>query len=797
MAYIPTLSAPTVSGEITASDFKPSGRTGATAASRYVGATASGAPASGTFAVGDFVIDQTGKAWVCTVAGTPGTWTQLAGGSSTLAADTDVSLSSPVGGQVLGYNNVLSKWVNQNQAGLAATTSTAQLGANVTMTTGNTWYDILSVALTPGTWLLIGNIHALASQADALNARLWDGTTTLATASQETVSGADYSETVSAIVSPSTSTTYRLAALCVNGGTVVKTQTLFDPAGNTATYLQAIQLSGNPVGQQAPAVRVYNSANISCANGATTILTFDTNRFDQGTSTSQHSTSANTSRLTCQQAGVYHIGASLLLANNTTGERYASILLNGTTRIAETGGAPDTVGTNGPMLQPHALYQLNVGDYVEVQVFQNSGGALNVLGSGNGNYGAEFWMARIDSGPGAVQPNTKVQLDASPSSGSDVANGSALSTNAWNDVWINQTFNVDDPNSVVDIEVSSAIYVPATSASLVSARLVIDSAGTSINKNLCGGGAPANANAIIVGGLVSVTGLTAGSHTVKLQVYPTGTSSTLYLRTNTAPITDFLTIRVLERKQSSSPPSSTPAPAVRCNNSAAVSLTSGSFTTLSFDTNEFDQGTSSPQHSTSTNPSRLTCRQAGVYVIHATANFSSNATGARLVAILLNGTTWIAWQNVGANPSNNTTLSVSTAYALVVGDYVEVEVFQSSGGALTLNGFASNQDNPVFGMARVDTGSAGVLNVYKPNATASITAVNSLTIVQTSSTTQTLPTAAGVTGQSCIVKNASGVTATTIATTSSQTIDGASTYSLVASLSSVTLTSDGTNWQIT
>ena len=58
----------------------PLGLTGAVAATRYVGATASGAPASGTFAVGDFVIDQTGKVWVCTVAGTPGTWVQVGGG---------------------------------------------------------------------------------------------------------------------------------------------------------------------------------------------------------------------------------------------------------------------------------------------------------------------------------------------------------------------------------------------------------------------------------------------------------------------------------------------------------------------------------------------------------------------------------------------------------------------------------------------------------------------------------------------------------------------------------------------
>lgn len=48
--------------------------TGATASTRYVGGTASVAPTTGTFAVGDFVISQTGHVFVCTVAGTPGTW---------------------------------------------------------------------------------------------------------------------------------------------------------------------------------------------------------------------------------------------------------------------------------------------------------------------------------------------------------------------------------------------------------------------------------------------------------------------------------------------------------------------------------------------------------------------------------------------------------------------------------------------------------------------------------------------------------------------------------------------------
>lgn len=52
----------------------PVGLSGAGAATRYVGGTASGAPTSGSFLVGDFVVDQTGTVRVCVAAGSPGTW---------------------------------------------------------------------------------------------------------------------------------------------------------------------------------------------------------------------------------------------------------------------------------------------------------------------------------------------------------------------------------------------------------------------------------------------------------------------------------------------------------------------------------------------------------------------------------------------------------------------------------------------------------------------------------------------------------------------------------------------------
>lgn len=113
---------PTFTGQaVTGLTFAAGGLTGATATSRYAGATASGAPASGTFAVGDFVVDQTGKIFVCTAAGTPGTWVQIGTAVPT-------SLTYQTGAQASAAPN--------------ATVNVASLTANVGTTDGD-------MALTP------------------------------------------------------------------------------------------------------------------------------------------------------------------------------------------------------------------------------------------------------------------------------------------------------------------------------------------------------------------------------------------------------------------------------------------------------------------------------------------------------------------------------------------------------------------------------------------------------------------------------------------------------------------------
>ena len=74
----------TATGEQVAPDFKATGKTGATASPAILagGTTTGAAPTTGAHVVGELVVGHDGKLWVCTTAGTPGTWTQVASASS-------------------------------------------------------------------------------------------------------------------------------------------------------------------------------------------------------------------------------------------------------------------------------------------------------------------------------------------------------------------------------------------------------------------------------------------------------------------------------------------------------------------------------------------------------------------------------------------------------------------------------------------------------------------------------------------------------------------------------------------
>jgi hypothetical protein len=135
-----------------------------------------------------------------------------------------------------------------------------------------------------------------------------------------------------------------------------------------------------------------------------------------------------------------------------------------------------------------------------------------------------------------------------------------------------------------------------------------------------------------------------------------------------------------------------------------------------------------------------------------------------------------------------------------------VRIQNASGGANVLVADTSNTRIAIGGTTPTSTldvrGSLGLNRTgvadtaYSILGTDCIIAYTSLTAGRTA----TLPTAASVTGRTYLVKDETGTAATnniTVATTSSQTIDGASTYVISTNYGWVAVYSDGTNWKIT
>lgn len=142
------------------------------------------------------------------------------------------------------------------------------------------------------------------------------------------------------------------------------------------SYLTMAWVGGTGAAWGNAGASVYNVGNQSCANGTETLLTFDSELFDID---GMHSTSSNTSRLTCVTPGTYQVSGYIAFDANATGVRYLALYKNGALV-----GYPSTIpassaGVSSSLALSHII-QLVVGEYLEVKAYQSSGGALNVFG---------------------------------------------------------------------------------------------------------------------------------------------------------------------------------------------------------------------------------------------------------------------------------------------------------------------------------------------------------------------------------------------------------------------------------
>jgi hypothetical protein len=129
---------------------------------------------------------------------------------------------------------------------------------------------------------------------------------------------------------------------------------------------------------------------------------------------------------------------------------------------------------------------------------------------------------------------------------------------------------------------------------------------------------------------------------------------------------------------------STTAAGCSLYSSVSVSIPNSTWTAVNFNSESLD---TNAYHSTSSNTSRITipAGKAGKYIIFGKAQFQKNGTGRRLAKLRINGT-GTSYSEGEAPPSNNQDTSITLTCinfaSLSVNDYLELYVYQESGGSL-------------------------------------------------------------------------------------------------------------------
>jgi len=124
-------------------------------------------------------------------------------------------------------------------------------------------------------------------------------------------------------------------------------------------------------------------------------------------------------------------------------------------------------------------------------------------------------------------------------------------------------------------------------------------------------------------------------------------------------------------------------PTATLYNTVAPSIPNNSLAPVSWNSSTDDNWLG---HNSGVNPSRYTIQVAGLYGLSGVASFAGSATGYRLAAWFKNGTEVTATRSYMPNPGTTINCSVGLptfGIRLVVGDYIEMALYQNIGSPLT------------------------------------------------------------------------------------------------------------------
>jgi hypothetical protein len=135
----------------------------------------------------------------------------------------------------------------------------------------------------------------------------------------------------------------------------------------------------------------------------------------------------------------------------------------------------------------------------------------------------------------------------------------------------------------------------------------------------------------------------------------------------------------------------------RIRNSGVVSIPNATFTSVTFNTEIVDTDS---MFDVAVNNYRVYINSAGPYQVSTCIGFNANATGVRAVKLLVNNSFEIAYESTAGFTGDSNVMSISTVHTFNAGDYIEVQAYQTSGGALDL--MALSQAFPVLAVIRLN-----------------------------------------------------------------------------------------------
>lgn len=454
--------------------------------------------------------------------------------------------------------------------------------------------------------------------------------------------------------------------------------------------MEAVQIATGNASSNRPVGRLKQATGQSVPHGAWTVMTFSATAM---TDTDGMATTA--SRLTCVTPGNYVVHANMTFASSGVGRRAMRISHRNSAGTVQNyyGAVIHDAMTNQAEIATSSDVVMAAGDYLQVEIYQESGAALMTLvNSGVDCSSIPAFSAAWTGGTGAAWGNAGARAYNSANQSTDGTNWLTLALNS-------ERFDLDGEHDTVTnnsritcvtpglyLIVGQVFWTGTTSALQSGTRILkngVDVEGGTITIRPATGASQGEWHQV-----TTLVQMSAGDY-VQLQAY----SSLAYTVGGSSGVnhdrTELSAVRV---GYQTNPERTERARAYRSDAAAVYPIATGTWTGIDFDTEGYDTAS---MVDLAAFAGRITTPTGGAFSVSAEAQLQANGSGIRFMRIVRYNSAVVVQETYGfigwlASASINQPMATSAEIVANPGDFFQVQVWQNSGVSLNVDNFGNN-----------------------------------------------------------------------------------------------------------